>query len=135
MNLSVSARALGLLAASAAAITIAEINGNKFKSPYSGMEVTGVTGVVTVRASDGFYLRSLASDNDNNPTTSESLFVGARKIANNIKPGVQVTLDGHVELLGCVARRRGSLGGMCLADYLIQEAPMIQRRICPPSDS
>jgi hypothetical protein len=42
----------------ASAVTIAEINGNKFLSPLAGQTVTNVTGLVTANSTSGFYLRS-----------------------------------------------------------------------------
>jgi predicted extracellular nuclease len=53
--------------------TIHEIQGAAHVSPRNGQTVTGVTGVVTARASNGFYLQDPSPDAD--AATSEALFV------------------------------------------------------------
>jgi predicted extracellular nuclease len=53
--------------------TIREIQGAAHISPRNGQTVTGVTGVVTARASNGFYLQDPSPDAD--AATSEALFV------------------------------------------------------------
>jgi len=53
--------------------TIAKIQGAGHISPYRNQDVKNVEGVVTVLQSDGFYLQSVAPDDD--PATSEGIFV------------------------------------------------------------
>lgn len=81
-------------AASAAATTIAEINGNKFISPFKDQNVTDVKGLVTAKSAQGIYLRSTEPDED--PATSEGLYVFNRNIINQVKVGDVITLDGRV---------------------------------------
>lgn len=87
--------ALLLVAAAHAvsALSIAEINGNHFRSPYDGQNVKNVTGLVTAVASNGAYLRSLEPDAD--PATSESVFVFASNL--KIKVGDVVSVDAKVD--------------------------------------
>lgn len=87
--------ALVLVAAANAvsALTIAEINGNHFRSPYDGQNVQNVTGLVTAVATNGAYLRSLEPDAD--PATSESVFVFASNLT--MKVGDVVSVDAKVD--------------------------------------
>ncbi|KYK55020.1 endonuclease/exonuclease/phosphatase family protein [Drechmeria coniospora] len=82
-------------AGSAAAVTIAEINGNRFLSPLDGKSVTDVTGVVTAVSKNGIYLRSAEPDDD--PVTSEGLFVYGSSAAQKVEVGDLVSLDGVVK--------------------------------------
>ncbi|KAJ3208447.1 hypothetical protein HDU67_006712 [Dinochytrium kinnereticum] len=70
-----SALAVAVAASAVSAITIAEIQGTKWMSPYNGQVVEDITGVVTVVDVNtrGIYIQSLEPDND--PRTSEALFV------------------------------------------------------------
>ncbi|KAK3332854.1 Endonuclease/exonuclease/phosphatase [Cercophora scortea] len=77
-----------------AALTIAEINGNKFLSPYSGQAVTNVTGLVLAKGANGFWIRSTTPDND--PATSESVYVFSTTAGVNLTIGDIVSLDGKV---------------------------------------
>jgi len=79
---------------SAHALSIAEINGNKFLSPYAGQNVTSVTGLVTAKGSSGIWLRSTTPDND--VATSDSLFVFSSTVGKNISVGDIISLDGKV---------------------------------------
>jgi hypothetical protein len=83
-----------LAAAAATALTISEINGNKFLSPHAGKAVTNVTGLVTAKSSSGFYLRSLQPDND--PRTSESIYVYGSRSAAIVAVGDIVSTNGTV---------------------------------------
>lgn len=80
---------------SVAAVTIAEINGNKFLSPYNNETVTNVTGLVTAISATGVFLRSLEPDDD--PATSEGLFVYGSAVAKTVAVGDIITLDGRVQ--------------------------------------
>lgn len=52
---------------------IAQIQGAQHRSPMVGMSVSNVPGIVTARASNGFYLQD--PDGDGNDATSEAIFV------------------------------------------------------------
>lgn len=81
-------------AGAATAVTIAEINGNKFLSPLQGQNVTGLEGLVTAIGTNGIFLRSTEPDED--PATSEGLFVFGSPIRNQVKVGDIITLNGQV---------------------------------------
>lgn len=91
---------LGVLATSyaligaAIAVTIAEINGNGFLSPYSGQSLTNISGLVTAKSSTGFFIRSLEPDSD--PATSESVFVYSSTVGNSLNIGDVISLDAKV---------------------------------------
>lgn len=76
------------------ALTIAEINGNKYLSPYSGQSVTGIKGLVTAKSSSGIWIRSTTPDDD--VKTSESLYVYSTTVGANLTVGDIITLDGKV---------------------------------------
>ncbi|TKX22525.1 hypothetical protein C1H76_5308 [Elsinoe australis] len=76
------------------ALTIAEINGQGYISPYSGQPVTNVTGVVTAKNANGFFLRSTTPDNDDR--TSESIYVFNRTQSALRNIGDVITFDGRV---------------------------------------
>ncbi|KAH8902119.1 endonuclease/Exonuclease/phosphatase [Coniochaeta sp. PMI_546] len=76
------------------ALTIAEINGNKFLSPYSGQTVTNVTGLITAKSSTGIFIRSTTPDAD--ARTSESIYVYSSTVGANLTVGDIISLDGKV---------------------------------------
>ncbi|KAH7312289.1 Endonuclease/exonuclease/phosphatase [Stachybotrys elegans] len=86
---------LAVAAASVAAETIAQINGNTFLSPLRNQNVTGVVGLVTAKNNQGVFLRSTEPDED--PTTSEGLFVFGGTLRNNVQVGDIISIDGRVE--------------------------------------
>jgi hypothetical protein len=75
----------------AAALTIAEINGNKFLSPYSGETVTNVTGLLIAKGPSGVWIRSTTPDDD--PVTSEAIYVFGTVSAS---VGDTISFDGKV---------------------------------------
>ncbi|KZZ96679.1 endonuclease/exonuclease/phosphatase family protein [Moelleriella libera RCEF 2490] len=83
------------LASTAAGTSIAEINGDRFLSPFKDKSVSQVKGLVTAVAENGVFLRS--TQPDNNPATSEGLFVFSNTIGNQVKTGDVVTLNGVVK--------------------------------------
>lgn len=85
--------ALAAILGSAAATSIAEINGDRFLSPFKDKTVTGIKGLVTATNSNGIFLQS--TEPDENPATSEGLFVYSTA-AKTVKVGDIVTLDGLV---------------------------------------
>lgn len=82
-------------ASAVAAVSIAEINGNRFLSSFKDKNVTGVTGLVTAVASNGIYLRSTEPDDD--PATSEGLFVFGSAVGKQVQKGDVITLSGLVQ--------------------------------------
>ncbi|KAK3987113.1 Endonuclease/exonuclease/phosphatase [Cladorrhinum sp. PSN332] len=77
----------------ASALTIAEINGNKFISPYSGETVTNLTGLIIARGPSGVWIRSTTPDDDR--ATSEAIYVFG-SIASTAVVGDIISLDGKV---------------------------------------
>ncbi|KAH7239152.1 Endonuclease/exonuclease/phosphatase [Fusarium tricinctum] len=84
-----------LISPLAAALTIAEINGDRYLSSYKGKNVTGVEGLVTAVGSSGFYLRSTKPDRSD--ATSEGLYIFGKTALSSVSVGDVVTLDGLVE--------------------------------------
>jgi hypothetical protein len=76
------------------AVTIAELNGNKFLSPYSGQTVTNVTGVITAKSSAGLFIRSTTPDDD--ARTSESIYVYSSTVGANLTVGDLISLDAKL---------------------------------------
>lgn len=93
-NVAATALAWAAAVGSAAAVTIAEINGNRFLSPLQNTTVTDVRGLVTAIASNGIFLRSTEPDDD--PATSEGLFVFGTAVRSQVAVGDIITLDGRV---------------------------------------
>lgn len=86
-----------LLCSAAAAVSIAEINGNGFVSPLSGQSLTNISGLVTAKGASGIFLRSLQPDDD--AATSESVFVYSSALAgasSQVSVGDVVSLDAKV---------------------------------------
>ena len=79
------------LVTSSFAQSIQEINGDKYISPYNGRTVANVSGTVTARGPDGFWLRA---SSDDNPITSDSIYVFARNAT--VKVGSTISLNGRV---------------------------------------
>lgn len=86
--------ASALLIRSAAAVSISEINGNKFLSPYAGQSLTNISGLITAKGSTGIFVRSTAPDNDT--TTSDSAFVYSSSVGSSLSVGDIITFDARV---------------------------------------
>ncbi|KAI6834322.1 DNase I-like protein [Hortaea werneckii] len=86
---------LGAAVCSASAVTIAEINGDKFISPLNGQAVSDVSGLVTFKGPNGFWMRSTKPDKDKK--TSESIYVFGDSGLNSVEIGDIVTLNGEVD--------------------------------------
>lgn len=56
-------------------LLIHDIQGTSHISPFTGVGVSGVTGMVTALTSNGFYLQEPDADADASPATSEGIFV------------------------------------------------------------
>ena len=76
------------------ALTIAQINGNRFLSPYNGKAVSNIRGLVTAKGPDGFWIRSVAPDKLDE--TSDGIYVFGRPGLANATIGNVVSLDGVV---------------------------------------
>jgi hypothetical protein len=72
-------------------ISISEINGNRFVSPLRGQRVTNVTGIITAKGPDGFWLRSTIPDRDDN--TSDSVYVFGRPAATPRSVGERIVIS------------------------------------------
>lgn len=92
-QLTFSAFAL-LFLKSSLAVTISEINGDKFLSSYNGKSVSSVEGLVTAKGSSGFWIRSTSPDSDN--STSESIYVYGKSSVSKVDVGDIITLKGKV---------------------------------------
>ncbi|RMY21869.1 hypothetical protein D0867_03077 [Hortaea werneckii] len=86
---------LGTAICSASAVTIAEINGDKFISPLNGQAVSDVSGLVTFKGPNGFWMRSTKPDKDSQ--TSESIYVFGDSGLNSVEIGDIVSLNGEVD--------------------------------------
>ncbi|EGO54179.1 hypothetical protein NEUTE1DRAFT_103639 [Neurospora tetrasperma FGSC 2508] len=80
----------GLQPLLSAALTIAEINGNRYISSYNGKTVSDVTGLVTAKSSAGIYIRSTTPDDDE--ATSESIYVFSSTIGRTVDVGDIINL-------------------------------------------
>ncbi|KAK5684824.1 hypothetical protein LTS10_002899 [Elasticomyces elasticus] len=94
MKFSSFAALFASLISSASAVTIAQINGNRYLSPYQGQRVTDVRGLVTAEGPNGFWIRSTTPDSDDR--TSESIYVFGRAALPNATVGNVVSLNGRV---------------------------------------
>lgn len=86
--------ALSASVATSTALTIAEINGVKFISPYRDQTVSNVSGIITAKGPDGLWLRSTTPDRDDR--TSESLYVFGRTFGANLTVGDTIVVGGKV---------------------------------------
>ncbi|KAF1996595.1 DNase I-like protein [Amniculicola lignicola CBS 123094] len=85
---------LSLAAPLVSALTISEINGKNFLSPFKDQTVTNVTGVVTAKGPDGLWIRSPTPDKDER--TSESIYVFGRAFATNFTVGDTIVVGGKI---------------------------------------
>jgi hypothetical protein len=88
-------RLAALAAASASALTISEINGPKYLSPYSKQTVSNVSGIVTAKGPSGIWIRSATPDKDDK--TSESIYVFGKTFGANLTVGDSIVISGKVE--------------------------------------
>lgn len=88
--------ATSLLAGGVSAVTIGEINGNKFLSPYNGQNVTDVTGIVTAKGPSGIWIRSVEKGTD--VQVSDAIYVYGSALSKNasISTGDVIVLNGKV---------------------------------------
>ncbi|KAK1772142.1 putative endonuclease [Phialemonium atrogriseum] len=95
MRVAVSLAAVASLRIAVAAVTIAEINGNKFLSPLAGQTLANITGLVTAKGPDGVWIRSTTPDDD--ARTSESIYVYSSTVGTNLKVGDIISLGAKVD--------------------------------------
>jgi hypothetical protein len=78
----------------APAVEIHDIQGAGHNSPFLGMPVSSVTGVVTAKRSNGFYLQDPTPDADD--ATSEGIFVFTSSSPSMVNVGDAVSVNGTV---------------------------------------
>ncbi len=79
---------------------ISEVQGDKNVSPFVGESVRAA-GIVTARTRSGFFIQTPDDKIDNNPNTSEGIFVYTRT-----EPGVEAALGNLVSVTGTIAEFR-----------------------------
>lgn len=77
--------------------TIPDIQGSKNYSEYEGNQLR-TSGVVTARLRNGFFIQSPDDKTDNNPNTSEGLFIFTR-----IEPPADAAIGNFVSVTGTVS--------------------------------
>lgn len=75
---------------------ISDVQGEKNSSPYAG-ETARLTGIVTARTRNGFFLQTPDDKSDNNPKTSEGIFVFTKA-----EPTVEATIGNLVSVTGSI---------------------------------
>ncbi len=83
----------GYVAPPVATATVAQLQGAQHRSPLEGDLVADVTGIVTAKAGNGFWLQSTAPDSSE--ATSEGLFVFTSRTPA-VTVGDEVSVDGRV---------------------------------------
>ena len=73
---------------------ISEVQGDKNASPYVG-EQARLSGIVTARTRSGFFIQTPDSKTDNNPATSEGIFVFTKT-----EPGGEAAIGNYVSVTG-----------------------------------
>lgn len=76
--------------------TIAEVQGDKARSPFDGKQVT-VRGVVTAILKNGFFIQTPDADADKNPNTSEGIYVYGRDSVGSVSIGDLAEVSGTVK--------------------------------------
>ena len=89
---------LPLLASAASALTIAEINGNKFQTTLSGQatKLTNLKGLVTAIGPNGTFIRDLVPDKATETSNSILIFTGKGLLDASIRVGDIITVNGNV---------------------------------------
>ncbi|KAF2027059.1 DNase I-like protein [Setomelanomma holmii] len=82
------------LATVSSAVSISEVNGVKFLSPFNGQTVANVSGIITAKSPDGIFLRSPTPDRDDR--TSDSIYVFGRAFGTNLTVGDSIVIGGRV---------------------------------------
>ncbi|HXH69008.1 MAG TPA: hypothetical protein VNI60_01540 [Pyrinomonadaceae bacterium] len=79
---------------------IGEVQGEKNVSPFDG-QTARLTGIVTARIRSGFFLQSADDKTDNNPATSEGIFVFTKS-----EPGGEATVGNLISVTGTITEFR-----------------------------
>ncbi|MEQ1920957.1 MAG: endonuclease/exonuclease/phosphatase family protein [Pyrinomonadaceae bacterium] len=74
---------------------ISEVQGDKGTSPHVGENVR-ITGVVTAIVAKGFYIQTPDGQTDNDPKTSEGIYVYGENSVGSVSLGAMVAVDGTV---------------------------------------
>ncbi|CZS92923.1 related to endonuclease/exonuclease/phosphatase family protein [Rhynchosporium agropyri] len=93
MRFSLATLALAFTAC-ANAVSINQINGVKYLSPYVGQTLTGIKGLVTAKGPNGFFLRDTSLNLNIN--SSNSIYVFGASALQNVTVGDIITVDGTV---------------------------------------
>ncbi|MBA2494436.1 MAG: hypothetical protein H0V31_07045 [Acidobacteria bacterium] len=80
--------------------TISDVQGKEAVSPFEG-QTARLTGVVTARTKSGFFIQTPDDKTDNNPATSEGIFVYTKT-----EPGIEATIGNLVSVTGDVTEFR-----------------------------
>src|SRR5215204_4274386 len=80
--------------------SISEVQGDKSASPYVG-ETARLAGIVTARTRTGFFLQTPDDKTDNNPNTSEGIFVFTRT-----EPPTEAAIGNIVSVSGTIEEFR-----------------------------
>ncbi|RDW66716.1 DNase I-like protein [Coleophoma crateriformis] len=75
-------------------LTIGQLNGPRYLSPYAGQNVTGIRGIVTAKGPSGFFLRSVEEDLQSD--ASNSIYVFGSTFLRNLTVGNLIALDATV---------------------------------------
>ncbi|KAL1748037.1 Endonuclease/exonuclease/phosphatase [Schizophyllum fasciatum] len=86
---------LSSLLGGTASTSIAEIQGNAFLSPLNGQRVSGVTGLVTAKAHNGFYLAGEPVD-DVRVSTGLYVYTTSSDVLDSVTVGDSISLSGIV---------------------------------------
>jgi uncharacterized protein len=78
-------------------LPIHDIQGASHSSPYAGMNVANVNGIVTAKRTNGYYMEAPVSDWDANDATSEGIFVFTSSAPSSVNVGDAVKVNGHVQ--------------------------------------
>lgn len=78
----------------ATAVTINQINGVKYISPYKGQALTGIKGLVTAKGPSGFWVRQTTLDLD--IRSSNSIYVYGSSAIKNVTVGDIITFNANV---------------------------------------
>jgi len=73
---------------------IHDIQGCSHQSPYLGRQVEGVTGIVTKKSGNGFYMQD--DQPDEQVCSSEGIFVFTITYPD-VRPGDKITVSGEVD--------------------------------------
>jgi hypothetical protein len=76
-------------------VSITDIQGPAWLSPYNGQSVTGLTGVVSAKSASGFYLAGEKS-NDMRKSNGILIYSTSTNVLNSVKVGDLVSLNGKV---------------------------------------